>query len=97
MMSENSPSYHVREKANSNHGNQNSLTQRIVPQLHCLRKLSFIHSINDHSISQNNDTSQRIIRHLRRLRKLGTEKFIFAIINLLTPLRNSITEQIKTL
>ena len=27
--------------ANSNQGNQNSLTQRIIPQLCCLRKLSF--------------------------------------------------------
>ena len=96
-MSENSLSYHVREKANSNHGNQNSLTQRIVPQLRCLRKLLFIHSINDHSISHKKDTSQRITPHLRSLRKLETEKFIFTIIKLLTPSRNTITEQIKTL
>ena len=43
--------------ANSNHGNQNSLTRRIIPQLCCLRKLSF------HQ----------------------TEKFVFAILKLLTP------------
>ena len=42
----------------SNQESQNSLTQRIVPQLCCLRKLSF------HE----------------------TEKFIFAILKLLTPL-----------
>ena len=42
----------------SNQENQNSLTQRIIPQLHCVRKLLF------HE----------------------TEKFIFAILKLLTPL-----------
>ena len=60
----------------SNQASQNSLTQRIVPQLRCLRKLSFIQCqrkmtpANSNHENQNSLT-QRIIPQLRCLRKLS--------------------------
>ena len=91
----------------SNQESQNSLAQRIVPQLHCLRKLLFHEAekivlacqrkMTPANFNQGNHISltQRIIPQLCCLRKLlfhQTEKFIFTILKLLMSQKNDTSQ-----